>query len=35
MKAWRIRFQKMFFEKNMAKSLERLKQDVSKAMSGF
>ena len=35
MKAWRMRFQKMFFGKNMAKSLERLNQDLSKAMSGF
>lgn len=33
--AWRIRFQKLFFEKNMARSLEKLKQDVSKGLSSI
>jgi len=33
--AWRIKFQKLFFEKNMAKSLEKLKQDVSKGLSSI
>ena len=35
MVAWRIRFQKLFFEKNMARSLEKLKQDVSKGLSSI
>ena len=35
LRAWRLRFQTLFFEKSMGKSLERLKQDVTKAMTGF
>jgi len=33
--AWRSKFQKLFFEKNMARSLEKLKQDVSKGLSSI
>ena len=33
--AWRTRFQQLFFEKNMARSLEKLKQDVSKGLSSL
>jgi len=35
LRAWRLRFQTLFFDKSMGKSLERLKQDVTKAMTGF
>lgn len=33
--AWRTRFQKLFFEKKMARHLEKLKQDVSKGLSSI
>merc|ERR1712107_348935 len=33
--ARRTRFQELFFEKNMARSLEKLKQDVSKGLSSL
>jgi len=33
--AWKTKFQKLFFEKNMARQLEKLKQDVSKGLSSI
>ena len=33
--AWRVRFQQVFFDKDMAKSLEKVKQDVGRAMSNI
>jgi len=33
--AWRVRFQQVFFDKDMARSLEKVKQDVGRAMSNI